>query len=71
LERNRGPTSKKYLLDKFDILKSIIKPVKSLPKNMPLFKNLSKPQQETARSINDIFDNLWKKYQSNQGHTKN
>jgi len=53
----------KYGLDKFDIPQSIFNSIHSLPKKMPLYRNLPESQKEIVRNIYDMFDKLWKQHQ--------
>jgi len=53
----------KYGLDKFDIPQEIFDSAPTLPKKMPLYRNLTESQKKIVRNINDVFDNLWKKHQ--------
>ncbi|TSA55744.1 hypothetical protein D4R42_05060 [bacterium] len=52
----------KYGLDKFDIPQSIFDSAPTLPKKMPLYRNLAESQKQIVRNINDVFDDLWKKH---------
>lgn len=53
----------KYGLDKFDIPQEIFDSAPTLPKKMPLYRNLTESQKKIVRNINNIFDKLWKKHQ--------
>lgn len=53
----------KYGLAGFDIPQHIFDSAPSLPKKMPLYKDLPESQKKIVRDINEAFDSLWKKYQ--------
>lgn len=53
----------KYGLAGFDIPQHIFDSIHSLPKKMPLYKDLPESQKKIVRDIYEAFDNLWKKYQ--------